>query len=76
MTALFCPKQYSGEFATIHFQDERGWQVTLWQCGQPIRYTPHELLSSAILEILEARFVWANWKMQQAFENDVLMSAE
>jgi hypothetical protein len=76
MTAVFCPQKYTGEFATIHYQENRGWQVTLWKYGQAKRYSVYDLLSPAILEILQAGFIWANFKMQQIFENDVLLAGE
>lgn len=75
-TALFCPDKYTGEFATLHYVEERGWQVTLWQFGKPIRYTPHQSIFEATLEIVSAGFMWASQKMQQIFEQDVLIAGE
>lgn len=75
-TAVFCPQKYNGEFATIHYQENRGWQVTLWQFGQAIRYSCYDIISPAMLEILQAGFIWANQKMQSIFENDVLLAGD
>lgn len=75
-TALFCPPKYNGEFATLHWHDTRGWQVTLWVFGQPTRYTPHSLMSTAVMEIFKAGFVWANARMQTMFEQDVIIAGE
>lgn len=73
-TALFCPPAYDGHFATLHWHDTRGWQVTLWVFGQPKRYTPHPLISTAVMEILQAGYVWADAKMSKMFEQDVILA--
>lgn len=73
MTAVFCPPKYNGEFVTLHYQENRGWQVTLWQFGKPIRYSVYEQIIPAVMEILQAGAIWANEKMKQYFEQDVLL---
>lgn len=75
MTALFTyPNRYTGQFATINHQPDRGWVVTFWQFGKPLRYTPHTNLFDAALEVFAGGMVWASQKMQSIFEEDVLMA--
>lgn len=73
-TALFCPPKYTGEFATLHYHEARGWQVTLWSLGRAWRYTPHERIFDAVAEIVNAGFHWANEGMRRTFEEDVIMA--
>lgn len=72
--ALFGPKTYTGEFATLNYQEGRGWVVTLWQFGRPTRYTCHEGIIPAVLEIVSAGAVWANEGMKQVFNEDVILA--
>lgn len=74
MTAVFCPERYTGEFVTLHFQEGRGWQVTLWSLGKAWRYTVHDSIIAATLEIVAAGAVWANEAMRQMFEEDVILA--
>lgn len=78
ITALFCPQErYTGEFTTLHYwNQEWGWQVTRWQFGKPKQHTWHESTLSALWEILQSGFGWANWKMQVVFEEDVKLAGD
>lgn len=76
MTALFTTPRYTGLFATINHQPDRGYVVTLWQCGRPIRYTPHVTMFEATLEVVAGGMGWANEKMQVVFEEDVLIAGD
>lgn len=74
-TLLFSPAKYNGMFATINLVSERGYQVTLWQCGQAIRYTVHDSLIMALFEVIFAGAGWASESMQKLFEEDVIAGA-
>lgn len=75
-TALFAPKTYTGDFVTLNWQENgRGWTVTLWQYGVPKRYTAHGTdIIAAVMEIVSAGGTWASAKMQQLFEQDVILA--
>lgn len=73
MIATFCPPRYTGQFATLNHQPDRGYVVTLWQFGKPIRYTPHPKMLDATLEIARGGFGWANETMKRTFEEDVIL---
>lgn len=74
-TALFCPSSYTGEFATISLT-RNYYQVTLWQFGQAKRYTLHEKIFDAVLEVVAGGFNWGSEKMKAMFEEDVIMAGE
>lgn len=76
MTALFTYPRYTGEFATINNQPDRGIVVTLWQFGRPIRYTPHLTMFEAALEVFAGGMIWASEQAKRIFEEDVLMAGE
>lgn len=73
MIATFCPPKYNGEFTTLNYQPDRGFVVTLWQFGKPIRYTPHSKMLDATLEIARGGFGWASEGMKRVFEQDVIL---
>lgn len=74
-TALFSPPCYTGEFATISLT-RNCYQVTLWQFGQAKRYTLHEKIFDAVLEVVAGGFNWGSEKMKAMFEEDVIMAGE
>lgn len=74
-TALFSPSQYTGEFATISLT-RNCYQVTLWQFGVAKRYTLHEKMFNAVLEVVAGGFSWGSEKMKTMFEQDVIMAGE
>lgn len=74
--ALFCPQTYTGHFVTLNYQDGRGWTVTLWQYGRPVRYTAHgENYIAAVLEIVAAGGRWASAAMRCIFNEDVILAS-
>lgn len=75
-TALFGPARYTGEFVTLHYQETRGWQVTLWSLGKAWRYTTHDSICAALKEILSAGAVAASDAMRAYFEQDVILAGE
>lgn len=76
LTALFTTQLYTGQFATLNFQPERGHVVTFWQLGIPLRYTPHSNIIEAVLEIVSGGMRWASEGERAIFDEDVVMAME
>jgi len=74
---IFTTRTYTGQFATLNWQPARAaWVVTLWRFGQPRRYTPHNLMSTAVLEILVGGMILASAAMTAIFEQDVILAGK
>jgi hypothetical protein len=73
--AIFTTKTYTGQFATVNWQlDRAAWVVTFWQFGRAIGHVPHNLMSTAVLEILMGGMIWATAAMTAIFEQDVILA--